>query len=137
MRTLLLVIIFAVGGYYLGYQAGSSGKSITGGVMPSATVDTSRARELGAEARDQATTAGARAKAELTETSITARIKAKMALDDLVKAGNVDVTTEGSIVTLTGTVATDAERTRAERIAKETDGVTSVVNRLTVGPPPR
>ena len=131
MRTLILVILFGVGGYYLGYQAGA-GRSVADAWAPSGTVDTSRARELGNEARDQATTAGARARAELGEASITARIKGKMALDDLVKASDISVNTEGSVVTLTGSVATDAERVRAERIATETDGVTSVVNRLVV-----
>ncbi len=137
MRTLVLVVIFAVGGYYFGYQAGVSGRPITDVFPSSGAVDAGRASEFGSEARQQAATAGARARAELSEASITARIKGKMALDDLVKASDISVTTDGSVVTLTGRVAADAERTRAERIASETNGVTSVVNRLTVGPPPR
>jgi osmotically-inducible protein OsmY len=58
---------------------------------------------------------------------------AKMALDDSVKARSIDVTTNGSTVTLTGTVETAAERDRALALARETEGVTNVINRLSVG----
>ena len=53
-----------------------------------------------------------------------------MALDDVVKASDFDVDTEGSVVTLTGKVGSEVERRRAVRIATETAGVTKVVNHL-------
>ena len=59
-------------------------------------------------------------------------IKAKMALDDTVKAAAIDVETDGGVVTLKGTVRSQAERTRAAQLARETDGVTSVRDRLVV-----
>ena len=62
----------------------------------------------------------------------TSKIKAKMALDDLVKAADIDVDTDGSVVTLTGDVGSAEERRRALRIARETDGVTKVVDHLRV-----
>jgi hyperosmotically inducible periplasmic protein len=68
----------------------------------------------------------------LTESSLTAKIKSKMALDDYVKARAIDVDTSGSVVTLSGTVASRAERDRATRLARETAGVTQVVDRLHV-----
>ncbi len=55
---------------------------------------------------------------------MTTKIMAKMALDDLVKARTIDVTTDGPIVTLSGRVHSEAERDRAVRIARETEGVT-------------
>jgi hyperosmotically inducible protein len=64
--------------------------------------------------------------------TLTAKIKAKMALDDRVKAANIDVDTTGSVVTLTGRVSSDEERRRAVQLARETDGVTSVIDRLAV-----
>jgi hyperosmotically inducible protein len=64
--------------------------------------------------------------------TITAKIKAKMALDDRVKAAKIDVDTAGSVVTLSGRVSSDAERARAVQLARETDGVTSVVDELTI-----
>jgi osmotically-inducible protein OsmY len=49
----------------------------------------------------------------------------------------VYVNTRGGAVTLEGTVGADAQRTRAEEIARETAGVTRLVNRLTVRPAER
>jgi osmotically-inducible protein OsmY len=42
------------------------------------------------------------------------------------------VDTNGSVVTLTGTVGSDVERKRAVQLARETEGVTSVVDNLRV-----
>ena len=57
-----------------------------------------------------------------------------MALDDYVKARNISVDTDGTVVTLTGTVQSAQERERALRLAKETEGVTQVVDKLQVTP---
>ena len=64
--------------------------------------------------------------------ALTSKIKAKMALDDVVKASDIDVDTEGSVVTLTGDVGSADERRRAVRIATETAAVTKVVDHLKV-----
>ncbi len=66
------------------------------------------------------------------EGTLTLKIKSKMALDDLVKARTINVDTTGSVVTLTGTVASRQERERAVRLARETTGVTNVVDKLQV-----
>jgi osmotically-inducible protein OsmY len=55
-----------------------------------------------------------------------------MALDDFVKARAIDVDTTGSVVTLSGKVQSESERERAVRLARETVGVTNVVDRLQV-----
>ncbi len=55
-----------------------------------------------------------------------------MVLDDYVKARTINVETKGSVVTLTGTVESVAERERAVRLAKETKGVTEVVDKLEI-----
>jgi osmotically-inducible protein OsmY len=55
-----------------------------------------------------------------------------MALDDSVKARTIDVSTDGSTVTLGGTVGSTAERRRAVALALETDGVTAVIDRLVI-----
>jgi osmotically-inducible protein OsmY len=55
-----------------------------------------------------------------------------MALDDSIDAANIDVDTDGSVVTLTGRVDTAAQKERALRLARETEHVTSVVDRLRV-----
>jgi osmotically-inducible protein OsmY len=55
-----------------------------------------------------------------------------MLLDDEVNARGIDVATSGTIVTLTGVVRSAAERDRAVRLARETKGVTKVIDKLRV-----
>ena len=77
-------------------------------------------------------TATTRAEEAVEAAAFTSKIKAKMALDDLVKASDINVDTDGTVVTLTGDVGSADERRRALRIATETEGVTQVVNHLRV-----
>ena len=65
---------------------------------------------------------------------ITTAVKSKLAADERTSAMKIDVDTNQKVVTLNGTVQTDAEKAAAEQIAKSTEGVTSVVNRLSVAP---
>jgi hyperosmotically inducible periplasmic protein len=67
-----------------------------------------------------------------TDPGITTAVKSKLAADDTVKAYQIDVDTRDGVVTLTGTVPTAAARDRAVQLARETDGVTRVEDRLTV-----
>ena len=46
------------------------------------------------------------------------------------KASNIDVSTTKGVVTVSGTVSSQAERQRALQLAKETNGVREVVDRL-------
>ena len=81
---------------------------------------------------ERTSVAAAKVEHTLSETAVSARIKAKMALDDDIKARAIDVSTHGTTVTLSGTVASNAERARAVELARETVGVTRVVNELQV-----
>ncbi len=65
--------------------------------------------------------------------AVTAKVKAKLYADLLLRAPRVHVDTSEHVVYLFGTVPTDAVRARAERIARDTDGAWSVVDELTVG----
>ena len=76
--------------------------------------------------------AAAKVKEEAGEAALTSKIKAKMVLDDNIRARAIDVTTNGSTVTLAGTVRTADEHDRALRLARETSGVTQVVDRLRI-----
>lgn len=69
-----------------------------------------------------------------TDAGITTKVKAKLAADDTVKAYQIDVDTREKIVTLKGTVETDAAKTQAARLARETEGVASVVDSIVVSP---
>jgi hyperosmotically inducible protein len=69
-----------------------------------------------------------------SDAALSGKIKSKMALDELVRARSIDVSTTGGVVTLTGTVQTTAERDKALTLARETAGVTRVVDRLVLQP---
>jgi osmotically-inducible protein OsmY len=69
---------------------------------------------------------------KMSESALTAKIKSKMALDDHVNARAIDVDASGSVVTLTGTVRSKDQHERAVRLARDTEGVTRVVDRLRV-----
>jgi osmotically-inducible protein OsmY len=132
----VLMTLFVVGLIVflaLGYWAGSTwNRREAGAVGSSGTVNAATARARGAELGEKAANAAADMKQTLTEASLTAKIKAKMALDDSVKARTIDVTTSGSTVTLTGKVNSPPERERAVSLARETDGITAVVDRLEI-----
>jgi osmotically-inducible protein OsmY len=55
-----------------------------------------------------------------------------MALDDLVKAADINIDSVKGAVTLKGTVRSEEERKRALQLARETEGVTSVTDRLVI-----
>ena len=66
------------------------------------------------------------------DASITAAVKTKFLGDPKVGGLKIDVDTKDNVVTLTGTVKNAAERDEAIRLAKNTTGVKSVVNKLIV-----
>lgn len=143
IRTVvILVVVVAAATFLLGWWGGGRVLPIgdgrdavgtTGAPAPKAPgVSTERAREVGAEVGERTAVAANQARRALTDGSLTAKIKAKMALDDSVKALDIDVDTTGSTVTLSGVVANEAQRQRALQLARETTGVAQVVDRLRV-----
>src|SRR3954463_16723219 len=71
-----------------------------------------------------------------SDTGVTTAVKSKMAADDTVKASEINVDTHNHVVTLNGTVGSQAEKERAALIARNTNGVTAVVDDVIVGPVP-
>ena len=63
---------------------------------------------------------------------ITTKVQAQYFLDQTVRARRIDVDTAKGVVTLTGTVESAEEKQQAEQIARDTEGVRRVVNRLTI-----
>ena len=134
--ALLVVVLVAVGAFVLGWWGGRV-RDESRDVVGTTGIDTSRAKEVGSRARevgsdvaDKTAAAAGQAGRALSEGSLTAKIKAKMALDDTVKALDLDIDTNGTVVTISGTVSTEAERAKALQLAKETEGVTQVVDRI-------
>jgi len=133
---LILVIVILVGAaaFLLGWWG--SGRVHPGErpatVGTTGQVDTSRAREVGAKVGEKTADVANRAEAALTDGALTAKIKSKMALDDLVRARTIDVSTTSGVVTLKGTVRSASEHVRAVQLAKETAGVRQVVDHLSI-----
>jgi hyperosmotically inducible protein len=132
-----VLIVVAGAAFFLGYGFGDGGiepgRDTVGTTGTVAEPDArQRGREAGAAIGEAVGTGAARAERAIETGSLTAKVKAKMALDDLVRAAAIDVDTAGSVVTLSGTVASEAERARAVQLARETDGVTAVTDRLVV-----
>jgi hyperosmotically inducible protein len=65
---------------------------------------------------------------------VTAKVKGELATDKQTSAIKIAVDTVGGVVTLSGTVPTDTEKKKAEELAKKTDGVKRVVNKISVDP---
>ena len=130
--VLVVIVLVGVGVFFLGRRSNRREILPDSPVSASGPVDTSKARDAGAKVGEATANAVNQAKDGLESAGITAKIKSKMALDDVVKARNIKVDTNGSVVTLTGVVDSEAERHRAVQLAKETEGVTSVVDHLRV-----
>jgi hyperosmotically inducible protein len=88
------------------------------------------AAKVGEKTKDVAGTTGE----AITDAWITTKIKADFVNEDALKGSDINVDTNNHVVTLKGTVASLAGKTRAEEIAKTTKGVTRVIDQLTVGP---
>jgi hyperosmotically inducible protein len=69
-----------------------------------------------------------------SDAGITTSVKNQLTSDDLVKARNIDVDTADRVVTLSGEVQSSAEEAQALQLARNTEGVANVVDRLEVVP---
>jgi hyperosmotically inducible protein len=69
---------------------------------------------------------------EISDTWITTKVQAMYFLDRDVKGMNIDVTTTRGIVTLSGSVATEATRQKAIADARSIEGVSQVIDKLTI-----
>ena len=132
--VLIVVLIAAAAAFFIGYRFADGGDEAPVGTTRTApAVDTQKARETGAAIGSTVAAGAAQAQQALNEGSLTAKIKSKMALDDTVRAAAIDVdTAAGGVVTLSGTIRSEAERAKAVQLARETEGVTSVVDRLVI-----
>lgn len=71
----------------------------------------------------------------IDDASITARVKTALASGEGIKAAaSVNVTTYRGTVQLSGFVDSEAEKQRAEQVARSVEGVRSVENALSVRP---
>jgi hypothetical protein len=142
--VLVVVIVAAAAAFLLGYRWG--GRSQATSNEPTARQETAvgtrgdrvdtareRAREAGAEIGEKVAVGAQKASETLDDAGLTAKVKSKIALDDTLDGSRIQVTTDDRRLTLTGTVINDAQHRRALDLARETVGVSTVVDHLSVG----
>lgn len=147
--VVIVIVIVAAGMFFLGWNL-SRGRDVdvnaertgeaVGAAGSEAAAETREAgqdaagkgREIGAAAGERAGEAAEATQRAVSNGSVTAKIKAKMALDETVKALNLDVDTVAGVVTLKGVVGSEGERQRALQLARETEGVKQVIDQLSV-----
>ncbi len=135
IRTFLILVIGVIIGVFVASYWSENGWAI-GPVVGSSQTDAAKVRQRGAEltreAAQKATDAANQLEDAVSDGALTAKISSKLALDDYVNARTINVDTSASVVTLRGTVASEDERARAMRLARETRGVTRVIDELQV-----
>jgi hyperosmotically inducible protein len=141
IRSLIVLAVVAiVCAYFLGYlpqTASVFGSAPAAKTPASQDVEAPRGTPpppppSGDELKDRAARAAQRVDETLAEAALTGKIKAKIALDDTVKTADVHVHSQKGIVTLSGTVTSTAQRDRILQLTRETAGVASVVNQITI-----
>lgn len=70
---------------------------------------------------------------QVDDATITASVKAKLAADGDINPFNIDVDANEGVVTLQGRVEKSEARSKAEELARETEGVQRVINLIKVG----
>jgi hyperosmotically inducible periplasmic protein len=71
----------------------------------------------------------------VTDDYLTDMIRSRLAADQIVKGGAIEVTVKDGAVILKGTVEEDKQKSKAEKIAKKVSGVKSVDNEIVVHRP--
>jgi osmotically-inducible protein OsmY len=71
----------------------------------------------------------------VTDDYLSDTIRTKLAADQVVKGGAIEVVVKDGAVTLKGTVEDVAQKNKAEKIAKKVNGVKSVSNELQLAHP--
>lgn len=90
------------------------------------------ASETYAQAKSEAREGYNDASATMGDAAITAKVKSSIIAEPNIEAMNINVDTANGVVTLRGTVHSSAESDRVEDIARKTEGVKSVDNKLDI-----
>jgi len=88
--------------------------------------------DMARDARQRAAGSGEKIGSSIDDAWIHTKIRSKLAGNGDFPFGGINVDVQDKVVTLRGSVDTAKEKADAERIAKDTDGVTKVDNKLSV-----
>ena len=72
---------------------------------------------------------------QVSDDVLTDSVRRKLANDQIVKGGGLEVIVKEGVVTMRGSVEYDKQKQRAAKVAKKVSGVKSVINELTVRRP--
>jgi osmotically-inducible protein OsmY len=119
----------------------SASKNLKGTIGTAGAKTKEGAAKVGEKTKEGAGKVGEKTKEGLSKTGevitdgwITSRVHSKFIGEDLLKDSDINVDTNDHVVTLKGTVMSQAARARAVAQAKEVEGVHRVVDQLTIGP---
>jgi hyperosmotically inducible periplasmic protein len=93
-----------------------------------------KSKEGTAKAADKSAEGVGKAGEAVTDVWIKTRVKSKFVDEEVLKGSDVSVDVKDHVVTLSGTVPTEAARLRAIEEAKKVDGVRQVIDQMTIGP---
>jgi osmotically-inducible protein OsmY len=128
----LMIVLVAVGGFFLGWWGGRAALPDNDAVATAGKSGVEQVKRAGEEISQKTAAAAKTAGEVLSDGALTTKIKAKMGLDDTVQALDLNVDTVDGVVTVTGKVRSTAERDRALALARETNGVRQVIDRIVV-----
>jgi hyperosmotically inducible periplasmic protein len=95
---------------------------------------TQKAQSAAQETKQETKQAAQKSGNAITDSWITMKVHSQFVPEAALEDSDIDVETKAGVVTLMGTVPTAAGKSRAVAIAKATDGVKSVNDRLRVAP---
>jgi hyperosmotically inducible periplasmic protein len=128
--ALVALLAFVPVGASIGHAAAAQGAggNVKNGAEKTKDAVVKGAKVVGGKTKDGVSKTGE----VMTDGWITTRVNQRFVTEDTLKGSRINVDTSDHIVTLAGTVITSEGRAKAGVIARQTEGVRRVVNKLTV-----
>ncbi|AOK31837.1 MULTISPECIES: BON domain-containing protein [Burkholderia] len=115
-------------------RAARAGMALALAAAAVCTVAAPNVLAAGNDAAAASSASGSSTGAAIRDTAITAKAKAELAGASDLSAGDIHVKTRHGVVTLTGSVPHEQQRTQAVDIVRKIDGVQDVRDQLTIRP---
>jgi hypothetical protein len=140
--TVAVAALALVGGLFAGCQTADNANSNQNANRPANENANARGRNDGLSREDferqkdsiaqQARDLGRKIGQGADDLWLWTKVRAQMAAADDLRDSTVNVDVDNNVVTLTGTVASDAQKAKAAEVARGVEGVRNVTNNLTV-----
>jgi hyperosmotically inducible protein len=115
----------------------ASGVILCGGLMaaPALAQDKPEQGETKVVIKDDTTPKVKKGAKVVSDAAVTSSVKSRLMTDKVARGTSIDVDTKDGVVTIAGSVPTEADKVRIGRLVSRTTGVKSVVNNLAVTGP--